>query len=194
MTAPRWPSGSAAPGCGQGPPPGCGRAARPTPAGRPWCAQLRWVHDMIRSDLAAIRQMAADAAAGRPAGALREAVRSLAMASPVWQLKVSCLQHCRFVHSHHTHESIALFPALRQANPALNPVVDKLEADHQHVSDLLDEVEEAARELGEAAGDEARQRLAAALDTLSADLLAHLDYEEQHIADTLRSWTRWPGW
>jgi hypothetical protein len=168
--------------------------ARANPRGEAMVAELRWVHDMIRSDLGAIRQMAADAAAGRPAGVIREAVRSLAMASPVWQLKVSCLQHCRFVHSHHTHESVALFPALRRANPALSPVVDKLEADHQHVSDLLDEVEEAARGLGETAGDEARRRLTVALDTLSADLLAHLDYEEQHIADTLRTWTRWPGW
>ncbi len=164
------------------------------PRGEALVAELRWVHDMIRSDLGAIRQMAADAAAGRPAGALREAVRNLAMASPVWQLKVNCLQHCRIVHSHHTHESIILFPALRRANPALSPVVDKLEADHQHVSGLLGEVEDAARDLGEAAGDKARQRLATALDTLAADLLAHLDYEEQHIADTLRTWTRWPGW
>ena len=194
MTAPAGPSGSAYPAAGGSAYPAAGGSAQANPRGEALVRELRWVHVMIRSDLAAIRQMAADAAAGRPAGALREAVRSLAMASPVWQLKVSCLQHCRFVHSHHTHESIALFPALRQANPALNPVVDKLEADHQHVSDLLDEVEEAARGLGEAAGDEARQRLAAALDTLSADLLAHLDYEEQHIADTLRSWTRWPGW
>ena len=174
--------------------PAAGLPAGVNPRGDALVAELRWVHDMIRSDLGAIRQMAADAAAGRPAGALREALRSLAMASPVWQLKVSCLQHCRFVHSHHTHESLALFPALRQANPALSPVVDKLEADHQHVSALLDEVEDAARDLGEAAGDDARQRLAVALATLSADLLAHLDYEEQHIAETLRTWTRWPGW
>src|ERR1039457_5509289 len=146
---------------------------RPNPRGEAMVAELKWVHDMIRHDLGVIRQMAADAEEGQPARAIRDAIQSLASGSAVWQLKVSCLQHCRFVHSHHTHESIALFPALRQANPALNPVVDKLEADHQHVSDLLDEVEEAARGLGEAAGDEARQRLAAALDTLSADLLAH---------------------
>src|ERR1700758_2229294 len=29
---------------------------------------------------------------------------------------------CRFVHSHHHAESVLLFPALRRANPALNPV------------------------------------------------------------------------
>src|SRR5258705_4516795 len=110
-------------------------------------AELKWVHDMTRNDLGVIRRMAADTEAGQPAGAIRGAIQSLASGSAVWQLKVSCLQHCRFVHSHHTHESMLLFPALREANPALNPVVDKLEADHAHVSDLLDEVEAASREL-----------------------------------------------
>ena len=33
-----------------------------------------------------------------------------------------------------------------------------------------------------------------ALRTLSDDLLAHLQYEEEHISGTLRTWTRWPGW
>ena len=165
---------------------------RPNPRGEAMAAELKWVHDMIRHDLGVIRQMAADAEAGQPAGAIRGAIQSLASGSAVWQLKVSCLQHCRFVHSHHTHESMLLFPALRQSNPALNTVVDKLEADHASVSDLLGEVETAARELSDAPEDAARERLTQALRQLSADLLAHLQYEEDHISDTLRTWSDWP--
>ena len=167
---------------------------RPNPRGEAMVAELRWVHDMIRHDLGVIRQMAADTEAGLPASAIRGMVRSLASGSAVWQLKVSCLQHCRFVHSHHTHESAVLFPALREANPALDPVVDKLEADHAHVSDLLDEVEAASHGLGEPGKPATRERLATTLRTLSDDLLAHLQYEEEHISGTLRTWTRWPGW
>ena len=85
-----------------------------------------------------------------------------------------------------------LFPALRRTNPALNPVVDKLEADHARVSDLLGEVETAARELSDAEDLAARTRLTRALRQLSADLLAHLQYEEDHISDTLRTWSDWP--
>jgi iron-sulfur cluster repair protein YtfE (RIC family) len=96
------------------------------------------------------------------------------------------------VHSHHHAESILLFPALRRTNPALNPVVDKLEADHASVSDLLGEVETAARELSGAEDPAARARLTQALQQLSADLLAHLQYEEDHISDTLRTWSDWP--
>ena len=164
----------------------------PNPRGEAMVAELTWVHDMIRQDLALIRQLAADTAAGEPAGTIRRGIRALASASPVWQLKAGCLRHCRFVHAHHSHESYLLFPALRQANPALNPVVDKLQADHEHISTLLDDVEAATQELAEPTA--ARDRLIAALSALSTDLLAHLAYEEEHIAGTLRTFTRWPGW
>lgn len=164
---------------------------RANPRGEAMVAELRWVHDMIRQDLAMIQQLAADTAAGQPASTIRRGLQALASASPIWQLKAGCLRHCRFVHAHHSHESYLLFPALRQANPALNPVVDKLEADHQHVSTLLDEVEAAVQLLGE---ETARGRLIAALGALSTDLLAHLAFEEEHIASTLRTFTRWPGW
>jgi hemerythrin-like domain-containing protein len=136
--------------------------------------------------------LAADVAAGLPADEVRRSIRSLATDGPLWQLKINCLQYCHFVHSHHRAESALLFPALRRSNPALNPVVDKLEADHARVSDLLDQVEGAARTLG-GADDHVRQKLVRALEDLAADLLTHLRYEEEQISDTLRTWKRWPG-
>jgi hypothetical protein len=73
-------------------------------------------------------------------------------------------------------------------------VVDKLEADHAHISDLLDDVEAASDQLAQPGEPAIRERLVTALRTLSDDLLAHLQYEEEHISGTLRTWTRWPGW
>jgi hypothetical protein len=171
-----------------------GRHDPPDPRGEAMVAELRWVHDMIRRDLRTVRQMAADVAAGLSAGQVQAGLKSLAAGGPLWQLKINCLQYCRFVHSHHHAESIMLFPALRQANPALNPVVDKLEADHLSVSRLLGEVETAARALGEREDPAVRERLAGALNDLSTDLLAHLEYEEENISGTLRTWSRWPFW
>ena len=113
----------------------------PNPRGEALVAELKWVHDMIRRDLTTVRQMAADVQAGLPAEEVGSAIRTLAANGPLWQLRVNCLRYCHFVHSHHHAESILLFPELRRADPALNPVVDKLEADHAHVSDLLDDVE-----------------------------------------------------
>jgi Hemerythrin HHE cation binding domain len=164
------------------------------PRGDAMVAELKWVHDMIRRDLRTVRQMAADVASGLPAVQIQAGIRSLAAGGPLWQLKINCLQYCRFVHSHHHAESIMLFPGLRRANPALNPVVDKLEADHLSVSGLLDEVEAAARELSSREDPAVRERLTQALQKLSVDLLAHLQYEEENISGTLRTLSGWPGW
>lgn len=169
----------------------------PSPPGGPGetlVAELRWVHDMIRRDLQTVRQMATDAASGRPADEVRSGIRSLASSGPLWQLKINCLHYCRFVHSHHGAESVALFPALRRANPELAPVVDKLEADHRDVSALLGEVETAAQALGGREDPAAREQLTRALHNVSETLLAHLSYEEEQISDTLRTFGGWPSW
>jgi hypothetical protein len=153
--------------------------------------ELKWVHRLIRRDLQTVRALAADVRAGLPGDDAVAAIQSLGVAGPLWHLKINCLQYCRFVHAHHHAESALLFPRLRASNPALGPVVDKLEADHAQVSDLLDEVTAAA---GALAGQEEpvrRTRLIDALSGLSTVLLAHLDYEEEHIAGTLRTWAYW---
>jgi hypothetical protein len=164
------------------------------PRGEALVTELKWVHDMISQDLRTVRQMAADVAAGRPAQEVRATVKSRAASSPLWQLKINCLQYCRFVHSHHHTGSIALFPGLRRANPSLNPVVDKLEADHLSISGQLGAIGAAARALGDGTDPAGRERLTRALQRLSEDLLAHLQYEEEQISDTLRTWSRWPMW
>jgi hypothetical protein len=166
----------------------------PDSRGEAMVAELRWVHDMIRRDLATVRRMADEVGDGLPAADVASGLRSLAANGPLWQLKINCLTYCRFVHSHHTAESIMLFPELRRTNPALNAVVDKLEADHASVSGLLDEVAAAAQALGDRDDPKTRDRLVGALQKLSEDLLAHLSYEEEHISGTMRTWTAWPRW
>jgi hypothetical protein len=61
----------------------------PDPRGDALVAELKWVHDMIRRDLATVRQMAADAAAGLPGRGVASAVRTLAASSPL-------LEHLRY--------------------------------------------------------------------------------------------------
>jgi hemerythrin-like domain-containing protein len=108
----------------------------------------------------------------------------------VWTLRMGCLRYCRLVHAHHHGEDTHFFPGLRRVNPALCGVIDRLEADHVQVARYLDEVEAAAARLltDEAAGAD----LAHALHRLGEHLLAHLDYEEDQLAPTLRRLTGWP--
>jgi hemerythrin-like domain-containing protein len=127
------------------------------------------------------------------AGAELEAeLRELKTAGPLWQLKVNCLRYCRVVHLHHGLEDAMLFPALREADPDIGPVVDRLEADHRRVSDLLDAVEAAAARLT-AADEDARADVVVTLDALHGHLLEHLDYEELRAGPVLRRLERIPG-
>jgi hypothetical protein len=154
--------------------------------------QLKLIHQMLRSDLAVCRDLAAEIAAGAEAAEISEQIAALRTRSPLWTLQVNCLYHCRVVHAHHGLEDAEMFPALRRSNPELSAVVDKLEADHRAISTLLDDVEAAAGELDDAPANPARQSLVIALGRLEEDLLAHLAFEEESIASTMRGWERWP--
>ncbi len=92
-----------------------------TPQGEALVRELRWVHDLIRRDLDTVRALAASLRDGLPGADAAEAISSLEVSGPLWQLKVNCLQYCRFVHAHHHHESLLLFPRLRQAEPGARP-------------------------------------------------------------------------
>lgn len=155
-------------------------------------AELKWVHSLLRRDLRTCLAVAQSVTAGATAAEVREELRALKARGPLFQLRMNCLQYCRFVHGHHGAEDAALFPGVRRADPSLNPIVDQLEADHRAVSDLLDEVEAASLGLGSLADIGERQRLVHALHQLSARLLEHLDFEEESLAPVLATWNRWP--
>jgi hypothetical protein len=157
-----------------------------TAQGQALFEELLWVHSVIRRDLVAVGALAVAVADGLSAGEVAAEIARLQTNGPLWRLKVNCLQYCRFVHSHHRTEDRHFFPLLRRANPGLNEVVDKLEADHRSVSDLLDEVEAAAAGLGAAETVGRRQRVVDGLDALAVALLEHLDYEERSAGPTIR--------
>jgi Hemerythrin HHE cation binding domain len=161
-------------------------AAGETDRGRAIFEELLWVHSIIRRDLEIVEQLAADVRDGLPGEAVQDNLAELKTAGPLWQLKVSCLRYCSHVHAHHSAEDALLLPVLRAANPAIGPVVDRLEEDHARVSDLLDVVEVAARALTGSDGDAARQRVIDGLRELHVHLLEHLDYEERHAGPTMR--------
>jgi hemerythrin-like domain-containing protein len=157
-----------------------------TAVGRAMYDMLLAVHAHIRRDLEIVQGLAAQAVDGVSGTQLREQLHELKRGSILWRLQVDCLRHCRFVHLHHHLEDTEFFPELREANPALTPVIDRLEADHRRVSDDLDAIEAAARALAEEQVAEAREALVHALGALERHLLEHLDYEELNVATTVR--------
>jgi hypothetical protein len=155
--------------------------------GEAFFEELLWVHGMIRQDLETVRALAARVGDGLPAAEVAAELSTLKANGPLWALKVNCLHYCRFVHGHHRLEDVALFPALRRAEPELGPIVDRLEGDHRRVAEQLDELEAAV------AADE-RDRIVLALDELAAHLLAHLQLEEESIGPALRRMDTHPLW
>jgi hypothetical protein len=131
-----------------------------TEQGRALFQELLWVHSAVRRDLETVRRLAAEVLDGLPAERLGAELKDLETNGPLWQLKVNCLRYCRFVHLHHNAEDILLFPRLRETDPAIGPVVDRLEDEHRRVSD--------------------------GLNVLATNLLAHLEFEEREAGPTLR--------
>ncbi|WP_421740339.1 hemerythrin domain-containing protein [Cellulomonas sp.] len=154
--------------------------------------ELERVHDMLRRDLRSCQDLAAAARAGAPATDLRGAVEQLGRRSPHLRLGVDCVRFCALVHAHHGGEDRTLFPVVRRDAPHLAPVIDRLEADHRVVSDLLDRIEAAVDRLADAGTADASRDVVDALDALSDHLLAHLALEEEVLRPFLLSMDSWP--
>jgi iron-sulfur cluster repair protein YtfE (RIC family) len=158
-----------------------------TPAGRRLHTRLLYVHAVLREDLAKVERMAAEIEDGlmQPGDFERE-LADLKENGPLWTLKKDCLSYCELLHSHHTGEDTRLFPSLRELNPELGPAVDRLEREHQDVSELLERIEAAAKRLVATDSAHARAETAALLKELRELLIAHLAFEEAAAGPTIR--------
>jgi hypothetical protein len=129
--------------------------------------ELVRVHDGLREDLRELRDAAASgqgvADHGRP-------------------LAAHCVRFCTALTRHHTAEDERAFPALAAQDPALAPLLGKLEEDHRMISGIVGRVEEIAQAI-RAGG--AGPRLLGELDGLAAILDSHFAFEERRIASAL---------
>ncbi len=85
--------------------------------------------------------------------------------------------------THHTIEDQSMFPRLRAADPRLAPVVERLEAEHGVIHEVLEGVDQALVAFVGAAADGAGLRQV--VDELTDRLLSHLDYEERELCDPI---------
>lgn len=76
-----------------------------------------------------------------------------------------------------------MFPRLRQSDPALGPVVDRLHAEHEVIHEVLDGIDHALVSFVGPAADSGPLRLA--IDQLTDTLLSHLSYEERELVEPI---------
>ena len=157
-----------------------------TPRGRATYEMLLGVHASIRRDLERVERLAEQALAGLPADEIREELDEIKRDGMLWRLQIDCLRYCRFVHMHHNAENRDFFPQLRETNPDIGPVIDRLQGDHRRVSDQLNTIEAAARTLVRDEREPARRAVVDSLHELAENLLDHLEYEELSLAATIR--------
>ncbi|TMR11170.1 LLM class flavin-dependent oxidoreductase [Nonomuraea turkmeniaca] len=143
------------------------------------------VHDHLRTELAQLRDLIDQVAAGTlDADAARSHINAMTMRQNNWTLGAYCESYCRLVTMHHTGEDAVLFPHLRRAEPALAPVLDRLKEEHQAIHKILERID---RALVAFVGDPAGRLddLRAAVDLLTDSLLSHLSYEEHELVEPL---------
>lgn len=147
---------------------------------------LKEVHDHLRHNMLAIRELMQRAAEGsaRPADVADEAAK-LTLVSNFRRFGNACGQHCQIVNAHHSIEDAHLFPALARQSEGYRRVTDRLMAEHVVVHELLEREIEAlnalAREPSAAKFAEARE----IYEALERVLLSHLGYEEEQIGDAI---------
>jgi luciferase-like monooxygenase/hemerythrin HHE cation binding domain-containing protein len=142
------------------------------------------VHDHLRAELDQVRDLVEQVAAGTlGVGAARSHINTMTMRQNNWTLGTYCESYCRLVTTHHSLEDASLFPHLRRADPALGPVVDRLQEEHKIIHDVLEGVDKALVALVDGSGD--IDGLRAAVDLLDDTLLSHLSYEERELVEPL---------
>ncbi|RJK94832.1 LLM class flavin-dependent oxidoreductase [Vallicoccus soli] len=138
------------------------------------------VHAHLRQELAQLRDVVRQVAEGRrSAASARSHLNQLSMRQNYWTLGSFCAAYCRAVSVHHAIEDARMFPDVLAADASLQPVVDKLSADHEAIAGVLVDVDDA---LVAMIRDEDRLDAAsAAVERLADVLLTHLDYEEEQL-------------
>ena len=163
------------------------RPQAPAAPARPWTAVERGsaqhlvdVHDHLRAELDTVRDLVEQVLRGaQGAAAARSAINVMTMRQQSWALGAYCQSYCRLLTGHHSLEDVAMLPHLRSAEPVLAPVVDRLEAEHHVIHEVLEELDRAlVRYVDDPLEGPGLQE---AVDLLTDTLLSHLSYEEHQL-------------
>jgi hypothetical protein len=144
------------------------------------------IHDHLRGELDRLRDLVGQVRSGlMTVGEARTSVNAMTVRQNNWTLDAYCQSYCGFVNGHHGLEDAGVFPHLRRSEAAVGPVLDRLQAEHEVIQAVLDDVDRALVGLvrvGDAASLDAVEE---AIDALAERLLSHLSYEERELRGPL---------
>ena len=150
------------------------------------------IHDHLRSELVQIGQAVNQVAAGElPPGEARSLISRMTLRQNHWTLGSFCASYCRIVTIHHAVEDAHMFPGLAAVAPSLQSVLERLEAEHLVIAEVLERFDRALVDLVREADGTAVPPTAgtAEINALAGELgdvlLSHLAYEEDELAEGL---------
>jgi iron-sulfur cluster repair protein YtfE (RIC family) len=150
------------------------------------------VHDHFRAELASVRDIldqVRDAAAN--IGDARAAVQQMALRLNDWTLGGYCQALCQQLTGHHSLEDEDIFPYLRRSQPDINPVIDRLNAEHHVIHELLDRLDAALIHLVQHPTEFGP--VVDTVDLLTDTLGSHFAYEERELIPPLVRFGFFPG-
>ncbi|MFG2996838.1 nitroreductase/quinone reductase family protein [Streptomyces sp. NPDC048340] len=103
------------------------------------------------------------------------------------QIRQRCLAFCQALQFHHTSEGDHLFPGIARHHPHLGDVFDRLGEEHRTIARVQGDLAALLTRIGIDEPERFRSELA----RMSAELNAHLDYEEESILPLLAE-VPWP--
>ena len=149
------------------------------------------IHDHLRSELEQIDQAVRQVAEGAltPADA-RSLISRMTVRQNHWTLGSFCASYCRIVTIHHAVEDAHMFPGVRAAAPQIGAVVDRLEAEHHVIAEVLDRFDRALVDLVReddpaGTGDRGIVEIGSLAEHLGQILRSHLAYEEDSLGQAL---------
>ncbi|MPZ27994.1 MAG: LLM class flavin-dependent oxidoreductase [Micromonosporaceae bacterium] len=165
-------------------PPAPGPDTAYTDQGRAAGQHLVDIHDHLRQELDQLRDLVRQVGDEElAAAAARSALHRMTVRQNRWTLGAYCESYCRIVTAHHTLEDARMFPQLRQADPRLGPVVDRLAEEHEVIAAVVERVDAAL--VAMVSRDDGGLELRAAVDLLTDALMSHLSYEERVLVEPL---------
>ncbi|MGW7200007.1 nitroreductase/quinone reductase family protein [Streptomyces chryseus] len=146
--------------------------------------KLTEVHTWLRAQL---RQVSAEVEAHFTARAGHDGPGEPPAPSLGLQIRQRCLAFCQTLEFHHTSEDAHLFPGIAHHHPHLAGTFERLRAEHRTVARVQGELASLLSGIGVAEPRRFRTELA----RMSAELNAHLDYEEEALLPLLAD-VPWP--
>ncbi|WP_128432228.1 nitroreductase/quinone reductase family protein [Streptomyces cyaneus] len=147
---------------------------------------IKVVHDAFRRELALIREEMsqsesdAEGGGGDEEGGVGGEEGGRGGSTLGAQLRVNCLTFCAGLHNHHTGEDMAMFPFLADRHPELAPTLARLREEHERIAALVEDLRQVVTA---EYPDPASARTE--VERLTAELEAHLTYEEEQLIPLL---------